>query len=210
MRIRNKKIPRGLVLEGRAEPCDKRIIHHRRLSIFRLHQISCWAGVRRRRVAENGDRATQGQTVKRILSRAMLLLCVLSIALCASGQSVGIWDAASEQEMLRLLNQERTRRGLRPLQMEPQLVTVARRHSQRMAEQGALSHQFRGEPDLNARLAPTDMHFNASGENVAVNTSAADAHKASDGFAASPREHSEPEVQHRLESACCAPGSRSG
>ena len=121
--------------------------------------------------------------VKRILSRGMLFLSVLSIALCASGQSVGIWDAASEQEILRLLNQERTQRGLRPLQMEPQLVTVARRHSQLMAVQGALSHQFRGEPDLNARLAPTTMHFNASGENVAVNTSAAGAHK---GLMASP------------------------
>jgi uncharacterized protein YkwD len=125
----------------------------------------------------NGETATQGQIVKRILSRVMLLLSVLSIALCASGQSVGIWDAASEQEIFRLLNQERAQRGLRPLQMEPQLVTVARRHSQRMAEQDALSHQFRGEPDLNARLALTNMHFNASGENVAVNTSAVGAHK---------------------------------
>ncbi len=80
--------------------------------------------------------------MKRIFSRVMLILSVLSIALFASGQSVGSWDTASEQEILRLLNQERTRRGLQPLQMEPQLVTVARRHSERMAEQGTLSHQL--------------------------------------------------------------------
>ena len=115
--------------------------------------------------------------VKRILSRVMLILSVLSIALSAFGQSAGSWDAASEQEILRLLNQERTRRGLQPLQMESQLITAARRHSQRMAEQGALSHQFRGEPDLNARLAPAGMHFDVSGENVAVNASAAGAHQ---------------------------------
>jgi len=107
----------------------------------------------------------------------MLILSVLSIALSAAAQSVSTWDTASEQEILSLLNQERTRRGLKPLQLEPQLVTVARRHSQLMAERSALSHQFSGEPDLNARLTPTGIHFDVSGENVAVNTTAAGAHK---------------------------------
>ncbi|MGA2963094.1 MAG: CAP domain-containing protein [Candidatus Korobacteraceae bacterium] len=114
--------------------------------------------------------------MKRFFSRVMLILSVLSLALCASGQSIGIWDAASEQEIFRLLNQERTRRGLQPLQMEPNLATIARRHSQRMAEQSALSHQFSGEPGLNERLAPAGIHFDVSGENVAVNTTAAGAH----------------------------------
>lgn len=115
--------------------------------------------------------------MKRILSRVVLVFSVLSIALSASGQSAGSWDSTSEHEILRLLNQERTQTGLQPLQMESQLVSAARRHSQRMAEHKALSHQFPGEPDLSARLAPAGLHFNASGENVAVNTTAVGAHK---------------------------------
>jgi hypothetical protein len=115
--------------------------------------------------------------VKRILLR-MMIFGVLSIALLACGQSVGSWDTASEQEIFRLLNQERTRRGLPPLQLEAQLVDAARRHSQRMAEQGTLAHQLRGEPDLNGRLAPSGMHFDVSGENVAVNSAAVGAHQA--------------------------------
>ena len=115
--------------------------------------------------------------VKRIFSRVILIVSVLSIALSVSAQSVGYWDVAAEQEIFHLLNQERTRIGLQPLRMEPQLVAAARRHSQCMAEQGALSHQFRGEPDLNGRLAPTGTHFDVSGENVAVNSAAAGAHQ---------------------------------
>ncbi len=113
----------------------------------------------------------------RILSRMMLIVSVLSIALSVSAQSASYWDVAAEQEIFHLLNQERTRRGLEPLRMEPLLVAGARRHSQLMAEQGTLSHQFRGEPDLNGRLAPTGLHFDVSGENVAVNSSAAGAHR---------------------------------
>jgi hypothetical protein len=107
----------------------------------------------------------------------MLIVSVLAIALFASGQSAGSWDAASEQEILRLLNQERTRKGLQPLQMEPQLVTAARWHSERMAEQRTLSHRLRGEPDLNTRLVPSGLHFDLSGENVAVNITAAGVHQ---------------------------------
>ena len=62
--------------------------------------------------------------------------------------------------------------------LEPRLVTAARLHSRRMAKQNTLSHQLRNEPDLNARLAATGLHFNVSGENVAVNSSAANAEQA--------------------------------
>jgi hypothetical protein len=118
-------------------------------------------------------RCSKGLLVKPIISRVILVLSLLSLV--AFGQSAASWDVASEQEILRLLNQERTRRGLQPLQIEPQLVAAARLHAQRMVEHSALSHQFRGEPDLNARLAPSGLHFDVSGENVAVDTSAAGA-----------------------------------
>lgn len=118
----------------------------------------------------------KGRVVKRVFLRAMLILGVLSAALLASAQSVGSWDSAAEQQILRLVNQERTQRGLRPLQMEPRLITIARRHSERMAREDTLTHRFPGEPDLTARLAPAGLHFDVSGENVAVNMSAVEAH----------------------------------
>lgn len=120
--------------------------------------------------------ATRKTAIQRTFLRFGILSIVLLMGLCAYGQS-GSWDPAAEQEILHLLNQERTQRGLQPLQMLPQLVAVARRHSAWMAAQHALSHQFSGEPELTARLAPANIHFDESGENVAVNTSAAGAHR---------------------------------
>lgn len=110
-------------------------------------------------------------------SRTLLVLSVLSLALSAFAHAADDVDAAAEQQILHLVNQARTQQGLQPLQMEPGLVTAARLHSRRMAQANALSHRFSREPDLMARLAPGGLHFDLTGENVAVNNSALGAHE---------------------------------
>ena len=110
-------------------------------------------------------------------SRTFLILSVLSLALSAFARAADDFDAAAEQQILHLVNQARTQQGLQPLQMDSRLVTAARLHSRRMAEANALSHQFSREPDLNSRLTPSGLHFDISGENVAINTTVLGAHE---------------------------------
>lgn len=110
-------------------------------------------------------------------SRTLLILSVLWLALSAFAHAADDFDAAAEQQILALVNQARAQQGLQPLQMDTRLVTAARLHSRRMAQANALSHQFPSEPDLNSRLEPGGLHFDVSGENVAVNTSVLGAHQ---------------------------------
>ena len=82
----------------------------------------------------------------------------------------------AEQEILSLVNRERQSRGLAPLVRDERLQQAARLHSQRMAAAHEISHQFAGEPELQLRLRA--VHWNASGENVAVAGDAERAHTA--------------------------------
>jgi len=84
----------------------------------------------------------------------------------------------AEREILDLVNRERRARGLRPLVAEEGLAEAARRHSRRMAELRALSHQFAGEAEYSRRLAHEGVRFDASGENVAFAADTAQAHAA--------------------------------
>src|SRR5690606_16440063 len=49
-------------------------------------------------------------------------------------------DPEAEEEMLRLVNEERTAQGLEPLPMDEQLRAVARAHARDMFERGYFSH----------------------------------------------------------------------
>lgn len=71
-----------------------------------------------------------------------------------------------EQEVLRLVNQERAKAGAPALRLDPKLVDAARGHSQRMAQRKTLTHRLDGEPDLSERVAATSLRFNAVAENV--------------------------------------------
>jgi uncharacterized protein YkwD len=95
----------------------------------------------------------------------------------AAGQSIGSWDTGAEYQILALLNQERTSRGLARLRYDDRLTDHARQHSERMAQLGQLAHQFPGEPEVSQRLGSGGLHFDYSGENVALNESAAGAHQ---------------------------------
>jgi uncharacterized protein YkwD len=72
----------------------------------------------------------------------------------------------AEQALFNAVNQERKAHGLPSLKPDPALATAARKHAQRMADQGTVSHQFPGEPNLPARARAAGAHFTWLSENV--------------------------------------------
>jgi len=89
------------------------------------------------------------------------------------------YDIAAEQQLLEMANAERKQVGLSPLKSDDGLVKAARAHAAAMAAQEQISHQFAGEPSLMQRIsANSASHFDREGENVAVATTADDAHRA--------------------------------
>jgi len=75
-----------------------------------------------------------------------------------------------EARLLEWVNTEREAWGLSPLRHVPKLSGVARRHSQRMAEEGIVSHELEGSTmEQRVReVAPDSCLF---GENLAKNVS---------------------------------------
>jgi len=71
-----------------------------------------------------------------------------------------------ERVLLFFVNEERSRRSLRPFTFDGTLRLVALRHSRKMAGENRLSHDFPSYPELDSRLASSGVCFTASGENV--------------------------------------------
>jgi len=86
-------------------------------------------------------------------------------------------DSPDAEQMLRLINQERIKRGISALRLDASLNQAAARHSRAMARGRSLSHQLPGEVNLVQRLAQTGAAFDAAGENVAHSDSIAGAHE---------------------------------
>ena len=93
----------------------------------------------------------------------LALLLVLASSLFAQREQD---PAAMEQDLFRLVNQERAKAGVPALRLDPMLVDAARAHAQVMAQRKTLSHRLEGEPDLSQRIAATRLRFNAVAENV--------------------------------------------
>jgi hypothetical protein len=77
-----------------------------------------------------------------------------------------------EQRIYELTNQDRTAQGLQPLHWDKSLAAAAAVHIDKMKDEKTLSHQYPGEPDLQARAAQTGAHFQAIAENIAMGYSA--------------------------------------
>jgi uncharacterized protein YkwD len=73
-----------------------------------------------------------------------------------------------EMKMLELVNHERTKRGLKPLQWDPQLVPVARAHSQDMFSRGYFSHYTLEGKDPFDRMKAAGIKYYSAGENLAL------------------------------------------
>jgi uncharacterized protein YkwD len=89
----------------------------------------------------------------------------------------------AEDELLSLINLERTRNHEMPVQMEERLAQAARNHAAEMLRNRQLSHQFPGEVGLSARLARVSVPLDRSAENVTMHYTAAGAHTAFMGSA---------------------------
>ena len=84
----------------------------------------------------------------------------------------------AEQYLFQSINAERAAYGLGPLQWNDRLLAAAYRHAEYMRAEGAISHQFEGEPDLMARAGATGARFSKVAENVGVSDSVPEMHTA--------------------------------
>jgi len=75
--------------------------------------------------------------------------------------------ATIERDLLRLVNQERTQRGLQSLEYNEQLHRAAQQQAEIIAQKKQLSHRFPGQPAMGQRIAATGLHFDSAGENAA-------------------------------------------
>lgn len=76
-------------------------------------------------------------------------------------------DPEAEQRMLALVNQERVKQGLRPLQFDDQLRDVARAHSMEMFELGYFAHNSPVTGTPFDRMRKAGIRFVVAGENLA-------------------------------------------
>jgi uncharacterized protein YkwD len=83
----------------------------------------------------------------------------------------------AERELLNAVNRERKAHGLSSLPSDEALANAARKHAQRMADQGTISHQLPGEPSLPVRAKAAGAHFSWLSENVDEGPSAAAIHQ---------------------------------
>ena len=77
-------------------------------------------------------------------------------------------DPSLESQMLELINHERTSRGLKPLEADPELVPVARAHSADMFARGYFSHYTPEGEDPFQRMKDAGIRFRTAGENLAL------------------------------------------
>lgn len=80
----------------------------------------------------------------------------------------GKTDAADEQAMVKLVNDERVKRGLRPLAVSTALTAVARAHAQDMFERGYFSHVAPEGLTPADRLDQAGISYGVMGENQAL------------------------------------------
>jgi hypothetical protein len=91
----------------------------------------------------------------------LLLLVALLHGAPAIGQD---YRAADEARVLSMVNSTRASRGLPPLELVDELVTLARQQSVRMVEQNNLFHN----PNLKSDLDAIGLDWAWSGENVGI------------------------------------------
>lgn len=73
-----------------------------------------------------------------------------------------------EARMLEMVNAERARQGLKPLQPDPEVLPVARAHSADMFARGYFAHVSPEGGDLSRRLRAGEVRYLLAGENLAL------------------------------------------
>jgi hypothetical protein len=80
------------------------------------------------------------------------------------------------EQLFALANKERAQAGVGRLEWDPALAIAALDHCRRMAFEGPIAHQYKGEADLSARAANAGARFGVIEENVAIGPSAPGIH----------------------------------
>jgi uncharacterized protein YkwD len=73
-----------------------------------------------------------------------------------------------EAEMLQMINEERRKHGLKLLRADPEMLQVARAHSQDMFAKGYFAHDDLAGNDPFDRMKAANIHFATAGENLAL------------------------------------------
>lgn len=73
-----------------------------------------------------------------------------------------------EAQMLQLVNEERTKRGIPPVKADPEMTRVARAHSADMFARGYFSHYTPEKADPFDRMRKAGVKFLTAGENLAL------------------------------------------
>jgi len=122
----------------------------------------------------------------------LVSLAIVVVSSAASAESL----TAGEQELVALINQARVDAGLPPLQADAGLSAVARAHSLDMATTGFFSHSSPTTGEMGERLAAAAVDFRSAGENIAIDSSVEDAHRALVRSAPHRQNMLSPEVTH--------------
>ncbi len=104
---------------------------------------------------------------------ALITLLILGAASALAQQKT----TDAERQLFNAINKERKSHGLPSLKLDEALADAARKHAQRMAEQGKASHQFPGELNLPSRARAAGAHFTWLSENVDLGPNAAAIHQ---------------------------------
>ncbi len=86
--------------------------------------------------------------------------------------------AAAEAQVVEAVNATRRARGRAPLSLSAPAAAVARRHSEEMAARRLVAHEWPGSGGVAARLHRAQVPFARARENVAMGSSALEAHRA--------------------------------
>ena len=89
------------------------------------------------------------------------------VPLTVEARELGI-DETSENEMFRLINSERRKRGVPELTWREEVVPVARAHARDMWERSYFGHVSPEEKDVGDRLVKEEVKFTVAGENLAL------------------------------------------
>ena len=106
------------------------------------------------------------------------IFCVLfaTLGLASSAYPQTGAGAAGEQRLYSLINQERVKEGLPPLQFDERLARAARKHTQVMVQNDSLSHQLDGEEALQLRVSDENVRCDRDAENIALDSDLEVAH----------------------------------
>jgi hypothetical protein len=104
------------------------------------------------------------------LCLALFLTAFRSDAAAAPDSQSGSPQAlpSGAERLFVLANRTRASYGLGSLKWDPALAAGALQHCIRMAQEGPISHRYRGEADVTVRASRAGAHFSLIEENVAV------------------------------------------